>query len=65
MLEGCVCAVFLRPVRGGPCVVIEVADAGVVGGDPVVGREVGFEDMVHVFVDGEIGVEEDAGGLGG
>ena len=36
---------------------VEVADAGVVCGDPVAGGERGGEDGVHVAVDGHVGVE--------
>lgn len=41
---------------------VQVTDAGVVGADPVGGREGGVEDFVHVLVDGNVGIEEDGGG---
>jgi hypothetical protein len=50
-------AVLLCPVCGCPGVFVQVADAGVVCGDPVVGGERGGEDGVHVAVDGHVGVE--------
>ena len=59
--NGRVCAVFGVPVFGGPGVVVEVADAGVVGADPVAGGEGDVEDFVHVLEDGDVRVEEDEG----
>ena len=44
---------------------IKVADAGVVCCNPVFAWERNVEDIVHVLVDCEIGVEEDTGFVGG
>lgn len=59
--EGRVGAVGGGPVGGRPGVMVEVADAGVVGADPLGAGEADGEHFVHVFVDGDVGVEEDEG----
>lgn len=56
MRDGRVGAVFFRPVGRRPRVGVEVADAGVVRGDPV-GGEVEVEDRVGRFEDQHVGVE--------
>ena len=61
-MEGSVGAVVLCPVGGGPAVVVEIADAGVVGCDPVGAWKADVEDFVHVAVDGKVCVEEDGDG---
>ena len=53
------------PVAWRPGVVVEVADAGVGGGEPVGGGERGVEDGVDVAEEGDVGVEEDDGVVGG
>ena len=40
---------------------VEVADAGVVGADPVAAGEADGEGVVDVLEDGDVGVEEDEG----
>lgn len=56
MRDGRVGAVFLRPVGWRPWVGVQVADAGVVRGDPV-GGDVEVEDGVGRFEDEHVGVE--------
>lgn len=65
MRKRCVGAVGGGPVGRGPGVVVKVADAGVVGADPVAAGEADGEGAVDVFVDGDVGVEEDEGVVGG
>ena len=59
-------AVGRDPFVGGPGVVVEVADADVVGGEVVGAGEPGVgEGGIHVAEDGDVGVEEDEGGVAG
>ena len=65
-----VSAVLWAPVIRGPSVAVEVADAGMIGGEPVTtaaavvvvfGQRDVVEEGVHVTEEGDVGVEEDAG----
>ena len=62
--DGRVGAVGGRPVVRRPRVVVEVAHAGVGGGQPVGARERGVEDGVHVAEEVDVGVEENEGVVG-
>ena len=54
-------AVFTCPVVRCPAVVIKIADTRVNCSDPVISRQYNIEDVIHVLVYGDIGIEEDKG----
>ena len=59
MLEPRVGTMLSCPIFGCKVVIVEIANAGVIGGDPVVTGEDGGEYVVHVPHDGNVSVEED------
>ena len=65
MSERSVCAVFTFPVVGCPAIVVKIASTDVTGSNPIIGRQCNVEDLIHVLVNGDIGVEEDKGFVGG
>lgn len=50
-------AILLGPVFRSPSVLVEVADTGVVGSYPVIGRQLLVEDVVHVLLQDHVGIE--------
>lgn len=59
MPHGRIGAILGSPVSGRPGIFVEVADAGVVGGQPVWPGEGNVEEVVHVAADHHVGIEED------
>ena len=51
-----VSAVLGMPIRRSPFVVVEITDAGMIGGKPVVRGKGGREYGIHVAVNGNIGI---------
>ena len=61
MLERCKGTIFWLPILGCPTIVVEVTDTSVVCGDPVITWKYNIKDVIHVLVNGDVGVEEDTG----
>ena len=64
MSERCKGTVFWLPILGCPAIVVEITDTSLTCGDPVITRKYSIKDVIHVLIDGDIGVEEDAGVIG-
>ena len=65
MLERCVRAIFTIPLLRCPAILIKIADTSMIRGDPIIGRQCDVENLIHVLVNGDIGVDKDAGVIGG
>lgn len=65
MAERSVCAVVSAPSVWSPRVLVEVANATVIGGEPVFARENSGEGVVHISENSNVGVEEDESGVSG
>ena len=65
MTERRVRAVFTFPILRRPTIVIQIANTGVICSYPIISRKYDIEDVIHVLIDGDVGVEKDAGVIGG
>ena len=65
MSERGVGAIFTFPTLRCPAIVIKVADTRVICSDPILTGKCDIKDLIHILVDGDISVDEDAGLVGG
>ena len=65
MPERRVGTVFAFPIIRRPTVMVEVADTGMICSDPIVTWKYDVKNLVHVGVDGNVGIEKYTGLVGG
>lgn len=65
MSERCVWAIFTFPILRCPMVVIKIADTTVIGSDPIITWQDDIEDVIHILIDDDIGVEKYTGFVAG
>jgi len=65
MLQWGIRAIIGVPIVGRPRVVVQVAHTPVISRYPVGGRQWGLEDIIHILVNRDVGVEENASVVGG
>lgn len=64
MAKRSVCTIMRVPIALGPGVVVEIAYAGVIGGEPVLARENDGKGVIHVAENSHVGIEEDKSSIG-
>ena len=64
MLQRHISTILLYPILWCPAIVIEATDAGVTCSNPVIAGKACVEDPIHILVDGNICIKEDAGFVG-
>lgn len=64
MFEGSVCAIFASPFLRCPTIVVKIADTSMICSNPISAWKFDIKYLVHVLVNGNIGVDKDAGLVG-
>ena len=58
-------AILSSPIVVSPRIAIKVADAGMARGNPIIAGKSQIKDLIHIFVNGDVGIEKDANVVGG
>ena len=64
MAERRVRAIFTFPLLRCPTIMIKIADTSVICSDPIISWKYDIEDIIHVLINGDIGVDKDASVVG-